>query len=157
MNLKSLKNKIEKEMKKTESLKELDKIFKKYLGKKGELSQILRSLKDLPEKERKKQGREANQLNKDLKKMFKAKSKEFQEINPQEEWFDITAPGKKLVLGHLHPITIIRRKVEEIFQSMGFSVVEGPEIETEWYNFDALNFPKIIQSETFFHLGKHFI
>jgi phenylalanyl-tRNA synthetase alpha chain len=56
--------------------------------------------------------------------------------------FDVTAPGKKIVLGHLHPLTLAKREVEEIFRSMGFSIVQGPEIETEWYNFDALNIPK---------------
>ena len=59
-----------------------------------------------------------------------------------EEFFDITAPGKKPIIGNLHPLTLIKRKVVEIFQAMGFSVIEGPEIETEWYNFDALNIPK---------------
>ena len=58
-----------------------------------------------------------------------------------KEYFDITIPGKKPVLGHLHPLTQTRRRIEEIFQTMGFSIVEGPEMETEWYNFDALNIP----------------
>jgi phenylalanyl-tRNA synthetase alpha chain len=60
----------------------------------------------------------------------------------KQENFDITIPGKKQSMGHLHPLTLVRRQVEEIFQQLGFSVVEGPEIETEWYNFDALNIPK---------------
>jgi phenylalanyl-tRNA synthetase alpha chain len=60
----------------------------------------------------------------------------------KESWFDVTVPGKRPVLGHLHPITQVKRLVAEIFQSIGFSVVDGPEIETEWYNFDALNIPK---------------
>lgn len=64
-------------------------------------------------------------------------------IEPKKaDFFDITAPGKKPVSGRLHPLTQTRQEVEEIFQSMGFSVAEGPEIETEWYNFDALNIPK---------------
>ena len=144
MNLKFLKNKAEKEIKKTESLKELDKIFKKYLDKKGELSQILRSLKNLPKEKRKTRGKEANQLKQDLEKTIQIKRKKLQVLTnkPQQEWFDITIPGERPVLGHLHPITIIRRKVEEIFQNMGFSIVEGPEIETEYYHFDALNIPK---------------
>lgn len=58
------------------------------------------------------------------------------------EWVDVTVPGVKPALGHLHPLTLVRRKIEEIFGSMGFSVAEGPEMETEWYNFDALNIPK---------------
>lgn len=60
----------------------------------------------------------------------------------EKELFDITVPGEKPILGHLHPLTQVKRKAEEIFQTMGFSVIEGPEIETEWYNFDALNIPK---------------
>jgi len=63
-------------------------------------------------------------------------------IKTKGDWIDITIPGKKITEGHLHPLTQIRRKVEEIFQNMGFSVTEGPEMENEWYNFDALNIPK---------------
>ncbi|HHE67595.1 MAG TPA: phenylalanine--tRNA ligase subunit alpha [Candidatus Parcubacteria bacterium] len=59
-----------------------------------------------------------------------------------KDFFDISVPGKKPFLGHLHPLTQVRRKIEEIFQTMGFSVAEGPEVESEWYNFDALNIPK---------------
>jgi phenylalanyl-tRNA synthetase alpha chain len=59
----------------------------------------------------------------------------------QKEWIDVTAPGKKPVSGHLHPLTQAKRKVEDIFQKMGFQIVLGPEIESEWYNFDALNIP----------------
>lgn len=58
------------------------------------------------------------------------------------QWLDVTAPGKKPGLGHLHPLTLVREKAEEIFQLMGFSAVEGPQIESAWYNFDALNIPE---------------
>jgi len=71
--------------------------------------------------------------------MIKKKELKIQTKGP---YFDVTAPGKKLTSGHLHPLTQVRKKVEEIFQAMGFEVVEGPEMETEWYNFDALNIPK---------------
>ena len=59
-----------------------------------------------------------------------------------KDWIDVSVPGKRADSGHLHPLTQARRNVEEIFQLMGFSIVEGPEIENEWYNFDALNIPK---------------
>lgn len=59
----------------------------------------------------------------------------------KREWFDVTVPSQKIILGHLHPLTQTKRKIEEIFQIMGFSIVKGPEMETEWYNFDALNIP----------------
>lgn len=144
--LKSIKNQAEKEIKKAENLTELEGIFKKYLGKQGELTQVLRSLEKLAKAERAKIGKEANEIKNFLKNQLEQRAKKIKERIEKEvkerEWFDITVPGKKPIIGHLHPLTLIRRQVEEIFQSMGFSVVEGPEIETEWYNFDVLNIPK---------------
>ena len=144
ISLKTLKNQAQNEIKKATELKELNEIFKKYLGKRdGELTQILRSLEKLPKAKRVKIGREANELKNFLReKMEQTKSSFVKTTEDKEEWLDITAPGKKLALGHLHPLTLVKRKVEEIFQTMGFSVVEGPDMETEWYNFDALNIPK---------------
>lgn len=142
-NLKTLKNLANKEIEKTQNLKELNDVFDKYLGKNGTILRILRSLEKLPKAKRVKIGREANDFKNFLKVKFEKKQSSFvKTAEGKEEWFDITAPGKKPVFGHLHPLTQVKRKAEEIFQSMGFSVIEGPEIETEWYNFDALNFPK---------------
>jgi len=145
IDLKSLKNRAENEIKKAEDLKELNEIFKKYLGKKGQLTQVLKSLEKLPKAKRVKIGKEANEIKNFLRIKFDQKAQEIKEKIKKEaeekEWIDITAPGKKPILGHLHPLTQVKRKTEEIFQAMGFSVVEGPEIETEWYNFDALNIP----------------
>ncbi|MCD6528656.1 phenylalanine--tRNA ligase subunit alpha [bacterium] len=161
INLKTLKKEACKEIEETKNLKELDEIFKKYLGrKKGKLTQILRSLKDLPEKEKISLGKEANELKNFLLALFEKKATEIKEKTEKEvekrEWIDVTVPGKKPVLGHLHPLTIIRRKIEEIFQSMGFSVVEGPEIEDEWHNFDALNIPPDHPARDILSLGKTF-
>jgi len=74
----------------------------------------------------------------------------------QSRVFDATIPGQKLVLGHLHPLTQAKKRVEEIFQTMGFSVVEGPEMEDEWYNFDALNIPPEHPAREALSLGKTF-
>lgn len=63
-------------------------------------------------------------------------------IETKGDKIDVTVPGEKVAVGHLHPLTSVKRKIEEIFQAMGFGIVDGPEIETEWYNFDALNIPK---------------
>ena len=63
-------------------------------------------------------------------------------IETKKDTFDVTVPGQKHEIGHLHPLTLVKRKIEEIFQAMGFSIIEGFEIENEWYNFDALNIPK---------------
>ncbi|MDI6602807.1 MAG: phenylalanine--tRNA ligase subunit alpha [Patescibacteria group bacterium] len=158
INLKLLKKEAQKEIKKTRDLKGLNEVFNKYLGKKGELSLILRSLKKLPKLRRAKIGSEVNELKDFLKIKFEQKAEEIKEKIKQKieekEWIDITAPGRKPALGHLHPLTLVKRKVEEIFQSMGFTVIEGPEIETEWYNFDALNIPKDHPARDILSLGK---
>ena len=144
MDIESLKIEVKNELKKAKDLKELDEVYRKYLGKKGEITRILRSLKNLPETKRKETGKLANQIKKEIEEIVKTKKYKRQDTKHkrQEEWLDITRPGKKIEAGHLNPLSLVKRKVEEIFQSMGFSVAEGPEIETEWYNFDALNVPK---------------
>lgn len=146
INPKSLKNLAKIEIEKTKDLKELNDVFNKYLGKKGEITEILRSLDRLPKSKRAQIGRQINELKNFLKSQFEQRTQEIKERLHKEaeekEWLDITVPGKRPVLGHLHPLTQVQRRVEEIFQSMGFSVIEGPDIETEWYNFDALNIPK---------------
>lgn len=145
INLKLLKKQVQKEFQKARHLKELDEVFNRYLGKKGKLTLVLKFLEKLPKVKRAEIGREANKLKDFLKMKFDQRAEEIKEKIRKEmeakEWIDITAPGKKPILGHLHPLTQARRKVEEIFQAMGFSVVEGPEIENEWYNFDVLNIP----------------
>jgi len=146
MELKNLQKKAEKEIDLAEDLKQLDDIYKTYLGKKGEITRILRSLKDLPQRQRKKTGELANKIKRGLELEITKKKYILQSADwlagKLQAFFDITVPCKKPLTGHLHPITQNMRKVEEIFQQMGFSVIEGPEIETEWYNFDALNIPK---------------
>ena len=144
MQLIEIKNKALKEIKDCQDLKFLEAIKIKYLGRKGQLTAILRSLKNLDEKERKEKGRIANQIKQEIAEALKRKKSNIQHLtlNIKNEWFDVTAPGLKHPQGHLHPRTIVLRQIEEIFQSMGFSIVEGPEIETDWYNFEALNIPK---------------
>ncbi len=116
-----------------------------FLGRKGGLSMILRAIKNLPEKERAKIGSAANHLRQELEAVFEKKLSELKKTNQegvlQREWIDVTRPGIKTPRGHLHPLTLVRREAEVIFHSMGFETVEGPEAESEWYNFDALNIP----------------
>jgi phenylalanyl-tRNA synthetase alpha chain len=144
MDIKDLKNRAIEELVKVKTSADLNSFQNKYLSRKGEVSNVLRALKDLSIEERKKVGPEANQLRVDLEEMFEKTKKAIQETRNkiQDTKLDITAPGKKIVRGHLHPITHVMRKVEEIFESMGFKILEGPDIETEYYNFDALNIPK---------------
>ncbi len=144
MNLEILSVEAKKQINHTENMKELDRIYKQYLGKKGEITKILRSLKDLQEDERKIKGKLANQIKKEIELSLQEQKKKLEITNycKQDQEIDITVPGKKIILGHIHPLTIIIRQAQEIFQNMGFSIIQGPEVETEWYNFDALNIPK---------------
>jgi len=146
IDLKLIKKEAEKEIELVGDLKSLNEVFNKYLGKKGEINLVLKSLERLPKEKRARIGREINEFKNFLKVKFDQKANEIKEkIEKQireKEWLDITAPGERLALGHLHPLTLVRRRIEEIFQLMGFNIAEGPEIETEWYNFDALNIPK---------------
>jgi phenylalanyl-tRNA synthetase alpha chain len=138
------KKEVENEIKSAKDLKDLDQIFNKYLGKKGEITLLLRSLKDIPKEKRAKVGKEANLLKAFIEREIKEKSEKMRLAGtPSEETdrIDITIPGRRPTIGHLHPLTQTKRKFEEIFQSMGFSVIEGPEIENEFYNFEALNIP----------------
>ncbi len=143
MTLETLKIEAQKDVAKARDLKVLQAVYNKYLGKRSELTQILRSLGKLPKAKRVKIGQEANALKKILEEKIKEKKASL--LRPSAgrgEWFDVTAPGRKPALGHLHPLTQVKTKIEEIFESLGFTVVDGPEMETEWYNFDALNIPK---------------
>lgn len=125
------------------TLSEIELLKVKYLGRRGKLTEILSKIKDLPPDKKVKIGKEANQLKAELEAIFEGKEKELNiSAAAKKEWIDVSHPGKKLPRGHLHPRTIVLRKVEEIFQSIGFSVVEGPELETDFYNFEALNIPK---------------
>ena len=145
VDLKTLKKRVQEKIKKTQDLKELDQVFRKFLGKKGELSQVLKSLGELPKTKRVKLGKEANEIKNFIKQKIEQRSKKLSPIGisaKEGKLFDVTVPGKKPSLGHLHPLTQVKKEIEKIFQGLGFSIVEGPEIETEWYNFDALNIPK---------------
>lgn len=133
------------EIKKSSTAEELEKIRLQYMGRKGALTLILRALKDLPEERRRLIGQEANYLRTAIENLLAKRLKELKSISRESvlrnEWLDITRPGVKQARGHLHPITKIKREIEAIFYSMGFEVVEGPELELEYYNFDSLNMP----------------
>jgi phenylalanyl-tRNA synthetase alpha chain len=138
MDIKKIKKQALKEIKKAKTLKEINDIYKKYLNKEGRLNLILKSLKTLPIKKRRRIGKETNSL-KEIFKKEKEIEKELFKKELEKSKIDISQPGKKIERGHLHPLTQVFKEAGEIFQSMGFEIVEGPEIETEWYNFDALN------------------
>lgn len=111
-----------------------------YLSRKSELNILLKGLKDLSPEEKKILGPLANAAKKSLQSAFQ-KMSHGQLAEGTQESIDVTLPGAKTTLGHRHPITLLTEEIEEIFASMGFLSVSGPEVESEWYNFDALNFP----------------
>lgn len=118
-----------------------------YFGRKeGVITSLLRSIKDLTDEEKKTVGAETHRLKthleQALEKREQAMHADIVRARQEQEKIDITAPGIRMPIGHLHPLTRLIRKASDIFSSMGFSVIEGPEVETEFYNFDALNVPK---------------
>lgn len=116
----------------------------RYLGRKGRLNTVLRTLGKLPPEERRSLGAIANQAKAELEDALNKRQGELERERLQsraEEEVDITLPGYPVWVGGLHPITRVMREVGSIFLSMGFEVVEGPEIETDYYNFEALNIP----------------
>ncbi len=130
-----LKDRFLKEVKKENSSKERKKICKRYIEE--ELSSVFCSLKNLSGERKAEIGKKANELRKLISDLLEnEKEKVFQ----AEKEFDITLPGKNVELGSIHPITKLQKKCERIFLRMGFAIAEGPELENEWYNFDALNF-----------------
>jgi phenylalanyl-tRNA synthetase alpha chain len=117
---------------------------KKFLGRKSEFVNILKNLKSLNIDEKRKIGDLANQTKNEILELIQKESDFFANKKEEKEsdFFDISIPGKRRGIGHLNPISIVRREIEDIFISMGFEIADGPEVETEFYNFDSLNIPK---------------
>jgi phenylalanyl-tRNA synthetase alpha chain len=135
-----LKKEIFNKLDEIKSLKSLDELEIKFLGRKGAFTKVLRSLKDLKEEEKRKVGSLANQIKKEVVEKISSKKESFN-IEACENDFDITLPGERMEKGHLNPITIIQNELEDLFYSLGFTVLDGPELESDYYNFEALNVP----------------
>ena len=128
-----------------DTLDKLNEVKVAYLGKKGELTAVLKGMKDVSPEDRPKVGQMVNDtravIEEALDKAIKALEAELMEAKLKEEVIDVTLPAKKPEIGHRHPNTIALEEVERIFVGMGYEVVEGPEIEKDYYNFEALNIP----------------
>lgn len=124
---------------------EIETIRVKYLGKKGELTAILKQMGSLSPEERPKMGALVNEAKQELEELISVKKKELKSAEQQkklaEETIDITLPHKEIKPGKLHPLNTVLDDMINIFQSMGFDVVDGPEVETDHYNFECLNVP----------------
>ncbi|MCI5726194.1 MAG: phenylalanine--tRNA ligase subunit alpha [Clostridium sp.] len=124
----------------------IEEIKVKYLGKKGELTTILRSMGNVSKEERPVIGKLVNDVKKILEDKIEEVTKKAKEEEKQKklqnEIIDVTLPGKKNLIGKRHPIETTLQRMKDIFVSMGFSIEDGPEVELDYYNFEALNIPK---------------
>jgi phenylalanyl-tRNA synthetase alpha chain len=145
--MKNKLNKIKEEfyqaIEKVESEKELQDIELKFLSRKGLLSETLRDLKNLSQDSRKEIGMLANSIKKELTVKFDEVKKIIKEKEIKKSIGDLTLPGKEFSQGHLNPITLIQNELEDIFTSLGFIVEDGPELESDYYNFTSLNVPPL--------------
>lgn len=133
------------EIKSASGLKDLEDLRIKYLGKKGDVTQVLKNMKDLSAEERPLIGKIANDVREEIESLLESskEDKKAYEIQAQleNESIDVTMPSKSTIRGHKHPINVALDEVIDIFLGMGFKIAEGPEVETVYHNFDALNAP----------------
>lgn len=136
-------------LKEIEQIAEIDKLAEirvKYLGKKGQVTSVLRGLGQLDASERPRMGQVVNEIRTELEDRINAKRDELKELELAHklasERIDVTLPGRKPLRGHKHPLTLTMDRIKHTFMSMGFDIAEGPEVETDYFNFEALNLPK---------------
>lgn len=143
--LQSIREKALAQISGSDSLDRLNEIRIAYLGKKGELTEVLKGMKEVDAKDRPMVGQLVNETRSAIEEMLeqtKTKmAKKLREIQMEKETIDVTLPAKKNAFGHKHPNTVALNEVEKIFVGMGYEVVEGPEVEYDYYNFEALNIP----------------
>ncbi len=144
--LEAIRQKVSDDLKGVDEQKPLDDLRVKYLGKKGELTAILKQMGKLSAEERPAVGQKANEIRSFIESELQKRSAELkkQELahRLEHEAIDVTMPGKRQQLGAKHPLSIGLDEIKEIFVGMGFDIVDGPEVETDYYNFEALNIPK---------------
>ncbi len=144
--LETLKKEALQELERAESLQEVSDLRVKYLGKKGQLTEILRGMGSLSAEERPVIGQVANDVRSAIEEVIASRLEYFQrretEIRLRAETIDVTLPGRPYEQGAIHPLNKVIQEIEDIFLGMGYTVAEGPEVETDYYNFEALNLPK---------------
>ncbi|MFH1254893.1 MAG: phenylalanine--tRNA ligase subunit alpha [bacterium] len=115
----------------------------KYLGRKSELAECLKAVSGLGSEEKKSAGKIANDIKREIASEFARAKAELEKSAGDASAVDPTLPGFEIKAGHLHPLTIIQNEIEDLFSSMGFMVLDGPELESDYYNFTALNIPRL--------------
>ncbi len=144
--LKAIQESAKEELKVIKSMHELNETKAKYLGKKGVFSDVMKLMKDLPNEEKPAFGKMTNETKQVILKYIEEQRTLIEELKVQEqlskETIDVTLPGKKMSLGNRHILTQVVEELEDLFIGMGYAIMEGPEIETDEYNFEKLNLPK---------------
>ena len=132
-----------KEIEAAENSNDIQDLSVRYLGRKGILTQFLRNISKLPADQRPAAGKKANEIKNILDKAFKQAAEKFGSAGmAKDDGIDVSLPGRAVPTGYLHPITQVNNRMCDIFSSLGFDIAEGPEVESDYYNFEALNFPK---------------
>ena len=133
-------------LKEIKQMKELEEAKVKLLGKKGELTAVLKEMGKLSKEERPVIGQLANEVRQDIEKKLEEAKKHIlaveQQAKLEAEKIDVTLPGRKCECGHKHPMSIVIDEISDIFIGMGYEIAEGPDVEKDYYNFEALNIPK---------------
>ncbi|SDF23742.1 phenylalanine--tRNA ligase subunit alpha [Sporolituus thermophilus] len=144
--LQTLKNTAVDELSRVADMETLNELRVKYLGKKGSLTAVLRGMGSLSPEMRPRIGQIVNEIREELERIIASKTEELKQAELMRrlaaEKIDVTLPGRRPPSGHLHPITLTLNRIKETFMRMGFKVAEGPEIENDYYNFEALNLPQ---------------
>lgn len=144
--IKAISELLEQKLEQAMDAASLENIRINYLGKKGELTSLLKELGKLSPEERPVIGQLVNEVKQRVENQISEKKKQLSKMELEkkllDEKIDVTLPAKEKELGHLHPMNVVLREVESIFKEMGFTVADGPEVELDYYNFEALNVPK---------------
>lgn len=143
--LKEIRDKVMEAVKNAGTLEIINDLRVKVIGKKGELTEIMKSMKDIPKEEKPKFGQLVNELRNEVEELLSSTTnrikRELRQKQLEEETIDVTLPAKKTERGHKHPNQVALEEIERIFTGMGYKVVFGPEVEYDYYNFEALNIP----------------
>ena len=143
--LKEIRDKVTEAVKNAGTLEIINDLRVKVIGKKGELTEIMKSMKDIPKEEKPKFGQLVNELRNEVEELLSSTAnrikREIRQKQLEEETIDVTLPAKKTERGHKHPNQVALEEIERIFTGMGYKVVFGPEVEYDYYNFEALNIP----------------
>lgn len=160
----SLKNAFLTDLKTVKDTKDVEQLKVKYLGRKGPIQDLMVSMRDLSSEDRPRFGKVINTIKEEISHLCDQASHSFSQIEEakrfEEEKIDITLPGKKHPLGRSHPIRQMLDEVIQILIGMGFSVQSGPEIDSDWYNFEGLNYPAdhpARDMQDTFYVSEHFL